>query len=175
MRPALALIATAGAAAAQSTADPEAFVGTLGAVGGPAGVMELAFAPYSHAIASLGIWSLLTIALIPLSIAGTARARSDSGHPVRDYGDPMYRRHRALQNSMEAAGPFLAATTAAILGGAPPFWVNLLVSVFVLARIATAVVHVATEIQWLRSATWAVGMFCLACLAVLATVSAFTL
>ncbi|TFL20228.1 MAPEG family protein [Jannaschia formosa] len=141
----------------------------------PRDLLRLLFEPYAHAIASLGIWSLLTIALIPLSIAGKARALSDSGHPVRDYADPMYRRHRALQNSMEITGPFLAATLAAILAGAAPFWVNLLVSVFVLARIATAVVHVATENQGLRSATWAVGMLCLAVLAVMAVIAAFTL
>jgi uncharacterized MAPEG superfamily protein len=155
-----------------------AFAASVGPVAAQApGAIALAgagpFEAYAHAIASLAIWSLLTIALIPLSVAGAARGRTQSGLPVRDYTDPMYRRHRALQNSMEVTGPFLAATVAAILAGASPFWVNLLVSVFVLARIATAVVHVATEIQWLRSATWAVGMLCLSVLTVIAVIAAF--
>jgi uncharacterized MAPEG superfamily protein len=119
------------------------------------------FAPYAHAIASLGFWALLCVALIPLSVIGTARARSDSGHPVRDYSDPVYRRHRALQNAIETSGPFVAATVAAILAGAPPFWVNLLASVFIIARYSTAITHIVSENQPLRSATWAVGMLCL--------------
>ena len=173
--PCAAILALAGAAAAQSPGTVPLDPALAEGVPGPGDLLRSVMEPYAHALASLGIWALLAIALIPLSIAGKARAWSGSGNPVRDYSDPMYRRHRALQNSMEASGPFLAAAMAAILAGAPPFWVNLLVSVFVLARIATAVVHVATENQPLRSATWAVGTVCLVGLALLATVAGFAL
>jgi uncharacterized MAPEG superfamily protein len=125
--------------------------------------MDAAFAgldAYAHAIAALAAWSLLGIAAIILSAAGTSRQRAPSGAPVRDYTDPMYRRHRALQNMMETNAPFLAGTLAAILAGAAPFWVNLLASVFIVARVAMLLVHAFTENQPARSACWSVGMLC---------------
>lgn len=130
--------------------------------------------PYSHALASLALWAILMTVLGILSVAGTMRARTESGHPVRDYSDPAYRRHRAFQNAIETTGPFLAATLSAILAGASPFWVNLFASVFVVARIAMAAVHVGTEVQWARSALWTVGLACTLGLAVMALLAAVT-
>ena len=136
-------------------------------------VLASAFAPYAHALAALAGWALLMLVITIVSVARQPRERTPSGHPVRDYADPGYRASRALANAMEATGPFLAATVAAILAGAPSFWVNLLASVFLVARVATFVVHVWTENQPARSATWAVAVLCLLGLAGLALVSAF--
>lgn len=131
------------------------------------------FAPYSHAMAALAGWALLMMAAAVLSVAKAPRERTPSGLPVRDYADPGYRAHRALGNAMEAAGPFVAATVAAILAGASPFWVNLLASVFLVARVAMLAIHVGTENQPARSATWAVGMICVLGLVLMALWSAF--
>jgi len=131
------------------------------------------FNPYSHALAALALWAILMTILGMLSVIGAPKARTESGLPVRDYSDPAYRRHRAFQNAIETTGPFVAATLAAILTGGSPFWVNLLASVFLAARIAIAAVHIRTEIQPLRSAFWAVGLLCMLALALIAVFGAF--
>ena len=135
--------------------------------------MEI-FAPYGHALVSLALWSMIVTVLAGSSTAGrTADARCDCGKPKRDYADPVYRRERAFMNAVETSGPFIAATLAAILAGGPVFWVNLLASVFVVARIGMAVVHVRTLNQPLRSAFFTVALFCIVGLAVLAIVAVF--
>lgn len=142
-------------------------------VAAPAATVTALFAPYSHALASLGGWALLMMVLGVLSILGTPRARTESGLPVRDYADPFYRRDRAFRNAVETTGPFLAATVAAVLVGASPFWVNLFASVFLAARIAAAAVHIGTEIERLRSAFWTVAVLCNLALAGMAVVGVF--
>lgn len=133
------------------------------------------FAPYAHALASLGGWAILMLVLTFLSVVGKPRARTESGHPVRDYSDPVYRRSRAFMNAIETTGPFIAATVAAILAGGSPFWVNLFASLFLATRVAMAVVHIGTEIQPLRSVFWVVGLICCIALAVIAIFGAFAL
>ncbi|WP_179378461.1 MAPEG family protein [Jannaschia marina] len=137
--------------------------------------MTEALAPYAHALAALGGWAIVMLVLIPVSVAGKPRGRTESGHPVRDYSDPAYRRSRAFRNAIEITGPFVAATLAAILVGASPFWVNLLASLFLVSRIAMAAVHIGTENQTARSACWFVGLLCCLGLALLAVFGAFAL
>lgn len=137
--------------------------------------MAEVFAPYAHALASLGGWAILMLVLGFLSVIGTPRASTRSGHPVRDYSDPFYRRNRAFLNAVEIAGPFVAATVAAVLVGASPFWVNVLASVFLTSRIAMAAVHIGTEIQPLRSAFWVIGLICCLALAAMAILGTFAL
>lgn len=133
------------------------------------------FAPYAPALAVLAGWALLMIVLAFLSVRATPRARTDGGLPVRDYSDPAYRRSRAHLNAVENAGPFVAATAAAILAGAAPFWVNLLALLFLVARIAMAVVHIGTENQPMRSLCFIAGLLCSLGLILLALLGALTL
>ena len=154
-------------AAGPSVAQPAGPGSTAGALAG-----GQSFAPYALALASLAGWALLMPVLAFLSSHVSPRGRSDSGHPVRDYGDPAYRRSRAHLNAVENAGPYVAATVAAVLAGAPPFWVNLLAALFLVARIAMAAVHVGTENQTLRSLCFGASMICLLFLAALALVGA---
>ncbi|KIN64690.1 Inner membrane protein [Sulfitobacter noctilucicola] len=127
-----------------------------------------AFAGYSHAIASLALWSLICLVLGGLSTRGrTAENRCACGQPKRDYSDVVYRRGRAFANAIEMSGPFIGTTIAAILIGVAPFWVNLLASVFVVSRIVMAIVHIGTENQPARSATWVIGWICVIVLALM--------
>ncbi len=142
-------------------------------VAGTGDVLRSVAAAYGHALVALAGWAVLMPVLAILAVATPYGERTPSGHPVRNYDDRGYRAHRAQMNAIEAAGPFVAATAAAILAGAPPFWVNLLASAFLVARIATAAVHVGTVNQTARSATWAVGLLCTLGLAILAAWSAF--
>lgn len=134
-----------------------------------------AFDAYSHALASLGGFALLVIVLSALSTLGrNSENRTASGAVKRDYDDVVYRRGRAFMNAVEVGTPFVAATLGAILVGASPLLVNLLASLFLLARIATAFVHIRTTNQTLRSATWAVGVLCIVVLAALTILGAVT-
>jgi uncharacterized MAPEG superfamily protein len=166
-----ALLVAAPAAAQEAAGDPFAGVPLEGAP--PLHMLVPAMLdPYAHAVAALAIWVLLMAALLVGSVVGGPRARTRSGLPVRDYSDPAYRRDRAFRNAIETSGMFVAAIVAAILAGAPPFWVNLAASVFVVARVAMAIVHVFTEIQPLRSAFWSVGALCILALALMGLVGA---
>ena len=132
------------------------------------------FSLYSHAIVSLALWALLVAILSALSTRGrTPENRCDCGKPKRDYANQWYRSERAFMNAVETSGPFIAATLAAILAGAAPFWVNLFASLFIVARVSMAVVHIRTENQPMRSACFAVGLFCVLALILMAIVAAF--
>ena len=104
------------------------------------------FAVYSHALAALAGWGLLTMILSGLSTRGrNADNRAECGLPKRNYAEASYRAHRAYANAMESTTPFLTGTVVCILAGAAPFWVNLFASVFLVARIAMAYVHIAHD------------------------------
>ncbi len=131
-------------------------------------------AVYGHAIASLGLWAILVSVLAALSTTGrVAENRCDCGKPKRNYDDPVYRRERAFMNAVEGSGPFIAATVAAILIGAAPFWVNLFAAAFIVARVVMAVAHIATTSHPMRSLFFMIGLLCILAQAVLAIATAF--
>ncbi|SFS73419.1 MAPEG family protein [Sulfitobacter marinus] len=133
-----------------------------------------AFATYSHAITSLALWALVITVLSGFSTRGRIdENRAECGKPKRNYDDPWYRSERAFMNAVETSGPFIAATVAAILIGASPFWVNLFASIFVIARIAMGFVHIRTTNQPARSMFFAVGLVCILGLVVLTIMAAF--
>ncbi|AXI51465.1 MAG TPA: MAPEG family protein [Sulfitobacter pontiacus] len=132
------------------------------------------FAAYSHALTALAFWAILISVLGALSTMGrTPEGRCDCGKPKRNYDDVVYRRERAFMNAIEASGPFLASTLAAVLLGAPVFWVNLFAALFVAVRVAMAVVHIGTTNQPMRSLFFMLGLVCILALAVLAIFAAF--
>ena len=129
---------------------------------------------YSHALASLALWGVMVSVLGALSTRGrSAENRCDCGKPKRNYDDPVYRSERAFMNAVETSGPFISVAVAAVLLGASPFWVNLFASVFIVARLAMAFVHIRTTNQPMRSAFFLVGLICLLALAILALAAAF--
>lgn len=129
---------------------------------------------YAHAIASLGGYAVLMMVLTALSAAGRRDdERALCGQVKRDYDNPTYRKARAHANAVESAGPFIAAVLAAILMGVNPFWVNLLASVFLAARVAVAFVHIGTTNQPMRSLFWAISMLCVLAMAAMAIWGAF--
>ena len=136
-----------------------------------------AFAPYSHALASLALFALMTLVLGPVSANVKAQAGVPSGAaPAADYGNVVYRLFRAHLNAVETLGPFAGVTLAAILAGAAPFWVNLAASVFLVARIVHLVVHLGgwgKADMGLRSYVYVLGFLCCLMLGVLALIAAF--
>ncbi|MEQ6203667.1 MAPEG family protein [Sulfitobacter sp. HNIBRBA2951] len=119
--------------------------------------MEI-FEPYSHSIAVLALWGLMVQVLVMLTMKGrTDEDRAICGNIIRDYSNPVYRQSRAFWNAMEISPLFVTGTIACILSGADPLRVNILTSVFLVARIVMAFVHIKTENQKLRSLTFMVG------------------
>lgn len=135
------------------------------------------FTQYGHAIASVALFAL--IALILNLFVGLMRAKAGLAPgemPRADYSDRTYRIARSYQNTVEMVGVFAAVTAAAVLAGAPPFWVNLFASIALLARIAMIYVH----IQGIgkpeggpRTMLFVVGWLMMILLALMAFVAAF--
>lgn len=132
------------------------------------------FEAYAHAVASLGGYAILLVVLTSMSVVGRSDGkRCECGQVKRDYDDVVYRRGRAHMNAVESAAPFIAAVVAAILVGASPFWVNVLASVFLVARVIGAAVHIGTTSHNLRSLFWFISMLSVLALAVIAVWGAF--
>ena len=129
---------------------------------------------YGLTVAALGVWALMLVVLSGLSLKGrTDNDLCACGAPKRDYANPVYRRHRAYQNALETSAPFLAATFGCIVAGAAAPLVNTVAAIFVLSRIAMAVVHIRTENQPLRSMTYGIGWVSVIVLAIAGIVAAF--
>lgn len=129
-------------------------------------------AEYGHALTALAGLAAVQLVLGPVSAVRKTRAGLAPGaEPPADYADPAYRWHRAHGNLAESMGPFVAATVAAMLAGAPAFWVNVFASLFLLVRLALVAVHVAgvgKPDMSVRSFTYAGGWLMCLCLAYLA-------
>lgn len=107
-------------------------------------------------------WCVLIAALLPLVWVGYAKAgvKSDNKYPREDYEElpPAKRRaYAAHQNAYENFPFFAAAVIVALSLGAAPGTVNLLAVLFILVRIAHALLYIANK-STLRSAVYAVGL-----------------
>ncbi|WP_299945027.1 MAPEG family protein [uncultured Ruegeria sp.] len=135
------------------------------------------YAEYSHAIASLVIFTLIILFMSPFSaLAKAGKGLAPGATPEQDYADKAYRLNRAYLNGTETLPAFLTVTVAAILLGGSPFWVNLLASLALLARIVMLVIHlrgIGQPHSGLRSVTYVVGWACMVILGLIALVAAF--
>lgn len=137
-----------------------------------------AFAEYGHAIVSLALFALITLALSPL--AGLARNRAGvaaGDSPEADYNSRDFRICRAYQNAAENIGVFAAVIAAAVLAGASPFWVNLFASLAVISRLAMLYVHIqgigSGSEPGPRTFLFVFGWLMMLLLAIMAVVAAF--
>lgn len=135
------------------------------------------FAEYSHAIASLVLFTLVVLALSPFSaLAKAGKGLAPGATPEQDYSDKAYRLNRAYLNGTETLPAYLAVTVAAMLAGASPVWVNLLASLVLVARVIMLVVHlkgIGKPHSGLRSVFYVLGWACMVALGVLALVAVF--
>ena len=135
------------------------------------------FAVYSHAIASLVIFTLVILFLSPFSaLAKAGKGLAPGATPDQDYSDKAYRLNRAYLNGTETLPAYLTVTVAAILLGASPFWVNLLASLALLARIVMLDIHMrglGKPHSGLRSVFYVIGWACMVVMGVMALVAAF--
>ena len=135
------------------------------------------FAQYGHAVASLVIFTLVVLLLAPFSaLAKQGKGLAPGATPEQDYSDKAYRLNRAYLNGTETLPAYLAVTVAAILMGVSPFWVNLLASVVLLARLVMLFVHIrgtGKPHSGLRSVLYVVGWACMFVMGLMALVAAF--
>ena len=136
-----------------------------------------AYTEYSHAIASLVIFTLIVLFMSPVSgRAKQGKGLAPGATPEQDYSDKAYRLNRAYLNGTETLPVFLTVTMAATLLGVSPFWVNLLASLVLVARIAMLVVHIRGIGQphgGLRSIFYVVGCACMVVMGVMTLAAAF--
>jgi uncharacterized MAPEG superfamily protein len=129
------------------------------------------FDAYGHALAAIAGLALLQIVLSPVSALAKWREGLVPGSaPAPDYASRTYRAHRAYGNLTESMGLFVGVCVAAILVRVAPLWVNWLASIYLVARLVMAVVHVKgwgrSDIG-LRSYAYVTGNLICAALAVL--------
>lgn len=134
------------------------------------------YAEYSHAIASMVIFTLIILALSPFSaLAKAGKGLAPGATPDQNYSDQAYRLNRAYLNGTETLPAFLTVTVAAILLGASPFWVNLLASVALIARIVMLFIHmrgIGKPHSGLRSVFYVIGWTCMVVMGLMALVAA---
>ncbi|NOC83994.1 MAPEG family protein [Ruegeria atlantica] len=134
------------------------------------------FAEYSHAISSVVLFTLVVLFLAPFSaLAKQGKGLAPGATPEQDYSDQAYRLNRAYLNGTETLPAFVAVVTAAVLLGASPFWVNLLASVALVARLVMLVVHIkgiGKPNSGLRSVLYVLGWACMFVIGLMALVAA---
>ena len=135
------------------------------------------FVEYGHAVASVVAFTLVVLFMAPLTaLAKQGKGLAPGATPEQDYSDKAYRMNRAYLNGTETLPAFLAVTFAAILMGANPFWVNLLASIALVARLVMLFVHIrgiGSPNSGLRSVLYVGGWACMFVLGIMALVAAF--
>lgn len=136
-----------------------------------------AYEAYSHAIASLVVFTLIVLAMSPFSaLAKAGQGLAPGATPDQDYKDRAYRLNRAYLNGCETLPAFLTVVVAAILTGASPTWINLLASVALLSRLIMLFIHlqgIGKPHSGLRSVFYVISWACMVVIALMALVAAF--
>jgi uncharacterized MAPEG superfamily protein len=110
----------------------------------------------------LAYWCVLIAALLPYALGKYAKlgAPSDNRYPREDYDNlpPKHRRaYAAHQNGLESFPFFAVAVIIALTMGAPIYAVNLLAVIYVLLRIAHALLYIFNQ-PTARSLVFAAAM-----------------
>ena len=134
-------------------------------------------AAYNWGLIALLVFVLITLVQSALVGGKKAAAKLTAGSdPKSDYDSSLYRWHRAHQNAVENAALIFIALVACIFAGVSPWWVNLLMILFLVFRVAHSFIliqKIGAEVQSIRSysyvAAWAVNII-LAVMAIVALV-----
>jgi len=129
-------------------------------------------AAYSTAIISLLVFVL--IVLLQSALVGAGKAKlglAPGGTPENDYDNSLYRLNRCHQNGVEIMAAAAVALFASILVGVSSWWVNLLMMIFLLTRIAYIFVYarsIGKPAQGTRTFTYVAGWAMLVVLCIMA-------
>ena len=129
-----------------------------------------AFTPVIWAMGAIGL--LLLIQLLVVDIAGI-RAGHVPGTPVTaEHGVFLFRATRAHANTNESVAAFILLGLFGIFSAASASWLNVLVWVYVLGRVAYAICYYADQ-RMLRSVAFAVSLGALFCMFIVGTLPWF--
>ena len=129
-----------------------------------------AFTPVIWAMGAIGL--LLLIQLLVVDIAGI-RSGHVPGTPVTaEHGVFMFRATRAHANTNESVAAFVLLCLFGIFSAASASWLNVLVWVYVLGRVAHMICYYADQ-RMLRSVAFAVSLGALFCMFVVGTLPWF--
>jgi uncharacterized MAPEG superfamily protein len=130
----------------------------------------LPYAAVASALLAMGV--LCLIQALVADVAGI-RAGHVPGMPVAGgHDDFLFRATRAQANTNETLGAFIVLALAAVVLGASPWWANILVWIFVAARVGHMLTYY-MNLRSARSACFAVGLAALVGLAVVAAGARF--
>jgi uncharacterized MAPEG superfamily protein len=110
-------------------------------------------------------WGILLTAFLPLVWVGAAKAGGgdyDNSKPrifLQNLSGWQQRADWAQANAYENFPPFAAGVLVAHAAGAPQLTIDILVGVFLLARITHGIAYILDK-PTLRSIVWTVGFFC---------------
>ena len=129
-------------------------------------------AAYSTAITSLLAFVLIVLLQSALVGAGKAYAGLTPGsNPETDYANALYRSNRSHQNGVEIMAAAAVALFASILVGVSPWWVNLLMALFLILRIIYVVIYaqnIGKPSQSVRTGVYVAGWAMLVVLCIMA-------
>lgn len=131
-------------------------------------------AAYSTGIISLLIFVL--IVLLQSALVGAAKAKAGvvpGSDPAADYDNGLYRLNRSHLNGVEIMPAAAIALFASVLAGVSSWWVNLLMALFLLARIVYVVIYaqnVGKPAQGVRTFVYIAGWAMLVVLCVTAII-----
>ena len=97
-----------------------------------------------YAVGMLSLLAYVVIVLLQSALVGAGKAKAGAipgSEPPADYENPLYRANRSHQNGVENMAAAAVALFAAILVGLSPWWVNLLMVLFLVFRIIYVVIY----------------------------------
>jgi uncharacterized MAPEG superfamily protein len=110
----------------------------------------------------IAYWSILIAALLPLVLVAYAKSSSRDNNAPRDSAEQLAgakrRAYAAHYNAFESFPFFAVAVIAALNFGAPASTVNALAVLYLVSRIAHALMYIADK-PTLRSSAYTVGLF----------------
>lgn len=126
---------------------------------------------------ALGIISLLVFVLIVLvqsALVGVGKAKAGlvpGSEPEADYENALYRLNRSHQNGVEIMPAATVALVVGILVGISSWWLNLLMGLFLLLRVAYIVIYaqsIGKPTQSVRTGVYVAGWATLVILCLMA-------
>ena len=132
---------------------------------------------YGHAIVALLLFVIIVLVQGALVGAGKAKAGLTPGsNPENDYSNALYRLHRSHQNGTEIMAAAAVVMFASIALGVSSWWVNVLMSAFLVLRIAYIFVYssnIGKPTQGLRTFVYVAGWACIVALCFMSIYSVF--
>ena len=132
---------------------------------------------YGHAIVSLLLFVLMVLLQSALVGAGKAKAGLVPGAtPKPDYDSAVYRANRSHQNGVEIMAAAAIAMFSCIALGVSSWWVNVLMSAFLVLRIAYVIVYaqnLGKPTQGVRTFVYVAGWAMIVVLSVMAIAKVF--